>query len=79
MTNPTTETGAKVMLTVAEVCEQLGIGRTKFYTLVNRGEITAVDVNAAPKRRVGERGPRRSIRVEQSVVDAFKSRNQVLA
>jgi predicted DNA-binding transcriptional regulator AlpA len=79
MTNTTTETGAKVMLTVAEVCGQLGIGRTKFYTLVNRGELAAVDVNAAPKRLVGQRGPRRSIRVAQSVVDAFKSRNQVAA
>jgi excisionase family DNA binding protein len=77
MTNPTATT--PVMLTVAEVCVQLGIGRTKFYTLINRGELVAVDVNAAPKRRVGERGPRRSIRVEQSVVTAFKERNQVLA
>jgi predicted DNA-binding transcriptional regulator AlpA len=79
MTNPTTAPGAR-MLTVAEVCEQLGIKRTKFYTLVNRGELTAIDVNAAPaKRRVGERGPRRSIRIEQAVVDAFKARNQVPA
>lgn len=79
MTNPTTEAAPR-MLTVAEVCDQLGIGRTKFYTLVNRGELTAIDVNAAPaKRRVGERGPRRSIRVAQSVVDDFKKRNTVPA
>lgn len=67
------------MLTVREVCDQLGIGRTKFYALVRSGELSAINVNPAPRRRVGQPGPRPSIRVEQADVDAFKARNQLAA
>ena len=79
MTQPTTSDRAAGMLTVNEVCGQLGIGKTKFYDLINKGELEAVNVNPAPKRLVGERGPRRSLRVEQSAVDAYKARNRVSA
>lgn len=68
------------MLTSAEVMRQLGIKRTKFYDLLRAGELTAVNVNpAAVKRHVGERGPRRSIRIAKSEVDAFKARNRIPA
>lgn len=79
MTNPTAEPAGDPMLTVAEVCKQLGIGRTKYYDLVRKGELVAVNVNPGPKRLVGQPGPRRSIRVRQSVVDAFEERNKVPA
>lgn len=68
------------MLTVNETCAALGIGRTQFYKLVNSGELQAVNVSpGAPKRRVGEPGRRRSIRVPQSEIDAFLERNKLSA
>src|SRR5258708_40272966 len=75
MTNPT---AADAMLTSAEVMEQLGIRKTAFYKLLNAGEIEAVDVSAAKrKRQVGERGARRTLRIPQSQVDAFKQRHAI--
>jgi len=77
MTNPTR---ADAMLTSAEVMEQLGIKKTAFYKLLNAGELKAVDVSAAPrKRRIGEPGRRRTLRIPQSQVDAFKARNAITA
>lgn len=77
MTNPAYRADAKEMLTVTEVCRQLGVGRTKFYNLINKGELSVVNVNPAPKKLVGQRGPRRSIRVRQSAVDEYKDRNTI--
>ena len=59
-------------LGVEEACEQLGIKRTTFYRLIRAGQLRAYDLNGAPKRRVGEKGPRRSLRVEQAEIDRFK-------
>jgi predicted DNA-binding transcriptional regulator AlpA len=69
------------MLTVNEVCAQIGIGRMTFYKLVNTGALTAINVNpaATAAKRLGERGPRRSLRVQQSEVTAFLKRNSVTA
>lgn len=75
MTNPP---APDAMLTSAEAMEQLGIKKTAFYKLLNSGELTAVDVSAAArKRRIGETGRRRTLRIPQSQVDAFKARNAV--
>jgi excisionase family DNA binding protein len=77
MTNPPP---ADVMLTSAEAMEQLGIKKTAFYKLLNSGELAAVDVSAAArKRRIGETGRRRTLRIPQSQVDAFKERNAITA
>jgi excisionase family DNA binding protein len=69
------------MVTVASVCGQLGIGKTKFYDLVNKGELPVHDVSGSdaepgPARR-GQR--RRAIRVQQADVDAFLKRTRVSA
>lgn len=69
------------MVTVREVCEQLDIGRTKFYDLVNKGELKVHDIsgsdrNPGPAKR-GER--RRCIRVMQADIDAFLMRTRVSA
>ena len=75
MTNPTP---AEKMLTSTEAMEQLGIKKTAFYKLLNAGELEAVDVSAASrKRRIGEPGRRRTLRIPQSQVDAFKARNAI--
>lgn len=77
MTQTTERPEADCMVTVAEACRQLGIGRTTFYKLVNTRELEAVNLNAAaPKRLVGQSGPRRSIRVPQSAIDAYKKSHQ---
>lgn len=66
------------MYTVGETCEALGIGRTKFYALVNDGQLTAVNINPGARyKRVGEKGPRRALRVAASEIEAFKKRNSV--
>jgi excisionase family DNA binding protein len=67
------------MITVTEVCAQLGVGKTKFYDLVNKGELAVHDVSGSgtepgPNRK-GHR--RRSIRVQQADVDAFLMRSRV--
>jgi excisionase family DNA binding protein len=80
MTQPATDAEDPRMRTAAEVCAQLRIGKTKFYELINSGELTAHDVSGgAPKgpRRVGEKGRRRSLRVPQSDIDAFLARSRV--
>jgi len=79
MTQQPAESQPSRMVTVVEVCEQLGIGKTKFYDLVNKGELAVIDINGVGKRLPGEIGRRRSIRVEQTAVDAFKARNRVSA
>lgn len=79
MTEPT----ADRMLTVAQVCDQLNLGRSKVGELIRSGALAAVNVNPAyvspgrSRRRIGESGPRPSYRVAQSEVDAFKERNRV--
>lgn len=67
------------MLTVTEVCTQLRIGKTKFYGLINSGELEAVDVSGrnAASRRVGQPGRRRTLRIERAQVDAYIERNRV--
>jgi excisionase family DNA binding protein len=69
------------MVTVTEVCAQLGIGKTKFYDLVNKGELAVHDVSGSDREpgpaRKGQR--RRSIRVQQADVDAFLMRTRVSA
>jgi excisionase family DNA binding protein len=70
------------MVTAAEACTQLRIGKTKFYDLINKGELIAVDVSGGPPkepRRVGQTGRRRSLRVPQSEINAFLARNKVSA
>jgi hypothetical protein len=65
---------------VAEACEQLGIGKTRFYELLNAGEITVVDISPdRPKqpRPIGTPGRRRTLRVEQSVIDAYIERGRI--
>lgn len=82
MTQQATGSQPSRMVTVAEVCEQLGIGKTKFYALINAGELAAVDVSPnKPKapRRVGETGHRRALRVEQAEIDRFKKERAVTA
>jgi excisionase family DNA binding protein len=79
MTQQATESQASRGVTVVEACEQLGIKKTKFYELIRKGELEAVDINGVAKRRVGEPGRRRSLRVDQAAIDAFKARNRVSA
>lgn len=67
------------MVTVVEAMDQLGIKKTKFYELVNTGELAAVDINGVAKRRVGETGRRRSLRVSQAEIDRFLAERAVTA
>jgi excisionase family DNA binding protein len=82
MTQTTAEPAEGQMRTVAEVCRQLKIGRTKFYDLVNKGELTPFDISGGPRKTPGpapKGGRRRTIRVEQADVDAFKARGRATA
>lgn len=79
MTQQATESQQSRGLTVTEVCGQLGIGKTKFYDLIRKGELVAFDLNGVAKRRIGETGRRRSLRVEQAEVDRFKRESLVTA
>jgi len=78
MTQQATETLAPRMVTVIEVCAQLGIGKTKFYDLVNKGELPIYDLSGSGRgpgaTRKGER--RRVIRVDQADVDAYLTRTR---
>lgn len=68
------------LFTVTEACELLHIGRSKFFRLVREGSLTAINVNPAAKyKRVGDRGPKRILRVAQSEIDRFKKDNSVTA
>ena len=70
------------MVTAAEACTQLGIGKTKFYDLINKGELTAVDLSPgapARSRRVGEKGKRRVLRVAQAEIDRYLAERAVTA
>lgn len=78
MTQQATEPQTTRMVTVTEVCAQLGIGKTKFYDLVNQGELPIHDLSGSGQgpgaTRKGER--RRVIRVEQADVDAYHARTR---
>lgn len=67
------------MVTVVDACEQLGIKKTKFYELINTGELAAVDINGVEKRPVGQTGRRRSLRVKQAEIDRFLRERTVRA
>jgi excisionase family DNA binding protein len=67
------------MVTVVEACDQLGIKKTKFYELIRKGELEAVDINGVGKRHIGEPGRRRSIRVPQAEIDRFKADHLIRA
>lgn len=67
------------MVTVVEAMDQLGIKKTKFYELVNSGELRAVDINGVEKRPVGQTGRRRSLRVSQAEIDRFLRERAVTA
>lgn len=81
MTQQATETQATRLVTVNEVCEQLGIKKTKFYSLVYRGELATYDLSGSNRKpgpaKKGER--RRVIRVAQSDIDAYLQRSRVSA
>lgn len=71
MTQQATEPQPSRMVTVTEACDQLGIKKTKFYELIRKGELAAVDINGVEKRRIGEPGRRRSLRVSQAEIGRF--------
>ena len=69
-------------LTLAEVQEILGIGKTKMYELINSGEIGTIDIAwgpPKPPRPVGRPGPRASRRIRQSDLEAYIERNRAAA
>jgi excisionase family DNA binding protein len=78
MTQQATEPQATRLVTVNEVCEQLGIKKTKFYHLVNKGELSVYDLSGSSRKpgpaRKGER--RRVIRVAQADIDAYLARSR---
>lgn len=57
------------LLTSAEVCEQLGISKTKFYRLIAEDHLTPVKLPSPT-------GQRRELRFEQSEINAFIERNR---
>lgn len=67
------------MVGVAEAREQLGIGLSKFYELIRKGELAAVDLNnvAGQYGTPGRPGRRRSLRVSQAEIDRFLSERAV--
>lgn len=70
------------LLTLPEAQTILGIGKTKMYELVNEGEIETVDVSKGdpkPPRRVGDKGPRRSLRIQESEIGRYIERNRAIA
>jgi len=79
MTQQATEPQPSRLITVSEAIAQLGIGRTKFYELLQQGEFSVYNLNSAPRGpiRKGQRRP--VIRVEQAEVDAYKARIKVPA
>jgi excisionase family DNA binding protein len=79
MTEQATESQRSRGLTVTEACDQLGIKKTKFYDLIRKGELEAVDINGVQKRNVGQPGRRRSLRVDQAEIDRFKRERLVTA
>ena len=52
------------LLTVTEVGEQLGMGKTAVYELLHRGEFASIEIPSG-------NGKRPARRVEQSEIDAF--------
>jgi len=82
MTQQATEAQQSRMLAAAEVMDQLGIKASKFYELIRKGELEAVDLNnvagqyATPGRPGGRR---RALRVRQAEVDRFLAERTVRA
>jgi excisionase family DNA binding protein len=66
-----TETTQDRLLTAAEVCELLSIGRTRFYELVNSGELQAVTLPPRPGTKRAKGGKR----VALSEIQDFIKRN----
>lgn len=64
MTEPATRDAPERLLTAAEVCEQLGIGRTKLYELRQDGHLPPIKLPSRTDRR-----PR--LRWRQSTVRDF--------
>lgn len=67
----TSETGQRSprFVTVADACVQLGIGKVKFYELMNAGEFGEVIKLPPHTKQAGTR-------IEQSGIDAFIERNR---
>jgi excisionase family DNA binding protein len=64
-----TNTDTRPMLTSAQVMELLSIKQTKFYQLVDSGELKPVAIPTGT-------GQRREFRFEQSEIDDFIKRNK---
>ena len=64
-----TQSDTRRLLTSQEAREQLGIGETKLYKLVEDGHLI-------PVRLPTETGKRREFRFEQSEIDSFIERNR---
>jgi predicted DNA-binding transcriptional regulator AlpA len=67
----TAETGQQTpkLVSVAEACGQLGIGKVKFYELMNAGEFGETVSLPSPT------GARPGRRIKQAGIDAFIERN----
>jgi predicted DNA-binding transcriptional regulator AlpA len=74
---------APKLVTLAEAMDQLGVGKTRLYELINSGEIATVELptpgGATARRRVGDPGPKKSRRIEQAEINAFIERNRARA
>ena len=72
MTETATAEHPQGLLTRAEACGYLRIGKTKFFELLYAGEIT-------PVRPPSPTGKRRMLLFERAELDAFVERNRVQA
>jgi predicted DNA-binding transcriptional regulator AlpA len=80
MTQQATEPQPLRLVTVGEVCEQLAIGRTKFYELCQQGAFTVYNLNSSAPRGPVRKGQKRpAIRVDQAEIDAYLIRSKVPA
>jgi hypothetical protein len=82
MTQQATESQAPQMVTAAEARAQLKIGKTKFYDLINAGELHAHDISPnrpSGPRRVGDKGHRRVLRISQAEIDRYLAATAVSA
>lgn len=74
MTQQATEAQQSRMLGVAEAMDQLGIKSSKFYELIRKGRLEAVDLNnvAGQYAKPGvPGGRRRCLRVAQAEIDRY--------
>jgi predicted DNA-binding transcriptional regulator AlpA len=73
MTQQATEEAQPRMLTIAEACDQLGIGLSKAYELIRKGDLKAKDLNNVKGQYAmpGRPGKRRALRVPQAEIDRF--------